>query len=61
MKSLKQRSVKASVIWPRDVYLLLCELARREGQSFSAWIKSLAAERLRAEALKERRGESPSI
>lgn len=55
-KSLK-RLTKASIIWPRDVYLVLCELARREGQSLSAWIRSLAAERLRHEALKEKRGD----
>lgn len=54
------RNVKASILWPRDVYLVLHELARREGQSFSAWIRSLAAERLRDRALKEKSGATPA-
>ena len=44
------RNVKASILWPRDVYLLLCKLARREGQTFSAYVKSCVAPRLREEA-----------
>lgn len=51
--------VKASILWPKDVYLLLCRLARSEGQTLSAFVKSCVAPRLRELATKEKTAGSP--
>lgn len=41
--------VKASIKWPRDVYLRLCRIARAQGQTFAGFVRARVAPALREE------------
>jgi hypothetical protein len=44
---MKNQNARATIIWPKDIYLLLCRIARSEGLTLSGFIRAAVAPRLR--------------